>query len=167
MKLNAMPVFEGQLKSFNPLTEEIEFDFDAKTSEKIIGFAGYLKLANGFDKTVYWGAENMLKHGKKYSQTFKKYNSGLWSDDFEKMGLKTVIKDLLKKFAPLSTEILEAVKFDQAVIKDNEPEYVDNGGDDFSDVTDLPEGEEPKARTVKKEADTTLFDKEGNKVEKI
>lgn len=163
MKLNALPVFEGQLKKFDALTEEIEFDFEAKTSEKIIGFAGYLELVNGFNKTVYWGAENMLKHGKKYSQTFKKYSSGLWKDDFEKMGLKTVIKDLLKKFAPLSTEILEAVKFDQAVIKDNMHEYPDNPGDDFSDVADLPEGEEAKARTAGKQ---TLFDKDGNKVDK-
>lgn len=159
IKLNAIPVYEGQLKSFDPLTENLDFDFENKQSEKVIGFAGYLELVNGFNKTVYWTAESMTKHGKKYSQVFKK-GFGLWKDDFEKMGTKTLIKHLLSKYAPLSSDIQEAVKFDQSVIRDNKPEYIDNP-DDFSDVPDIEET--PQARVTNT---NTLFDKEGNKIEK-
>lgn len=42
------------------------------------------------------------------------------------MAMKTVIKLLLSKYGVLSVEMQEAVKFDQAVIKDNDTvEYVD------------------------------------------
>jgi recombination protein RecT len=157
IKLNAIPVYEGQLKSFDPLTENLTFDFDNKKSDKIQGFAGYLELANGFNKTIFWDTEKMISHGKRYSKTYK---FGPWQDDFEKMGLKTIIKNLLSKFAPLSTEIQEAIKFDQSVIRDNQPDYVDN--DDFSDVPDLQD-ENPQARVQNQ---NTLFDKDGKVIDK-
>jgi len=140
IKLNAVPVYKGQLISFEPLTETIVFDFDAKESDIIIGFAGYMELVNGFSKTVYWSNDKMKDHGIRYSKTFK---FGPWKDDFEKMGLKTIIKHMLSKFAPLSTEILEAVKFDQSVIKNDEPDYVDN----FEDVPDIEEDAKAKIIT--------------------
>ena len=67
-------------------------------------------------------------HGKKYSQIFKK-GFGLWKDDFDAMAIKTVLKALLAKFAPMSIEMQKAVIADQGVINDHETEditYVDN-----------------------------------------
>jgi recombination protein RecT len=48
---------------------------------------------------------------------FKEKENG-WQKDFDGMGLKTVLKLLLDKYAPKSTEMKRAIKFDQAIIDD-------------------------------------------------
>lgn len=126
--LNVAEIYEGWLKSENPVTGEIEFDFTAKKSDKIVGYAAYFKLINGFEKTVYWSAEKVEKHAKQYSQSYRS-GYGMWKDDFPKMALKTVLKALLSKWGILSVEMQKAVKFDQGVVKsveDQDVEYMDN-----------------------------------------
>lgn len=113
--ISACAIYEGQIKTNDPL-RGIEFDFSVK-SEKVVGYASYFKLLNGFEKTLYMTIEDVNKHAKKYSQTFKK-GFGIWADDFDAMAQKTVIKLLLSKFAPLSIEMQKAVLIDQAVIRD-------------------------------------------------
>lgn len=125
--ISASPIYEGQLISENPLTG-FEFDFTKRESDKIIGYAAYFKLLNGFEKTLYMTKKDLEKHGVRFSQTFKK-GFGLWIDDFDNMALKTVIKLLLSKFAPLSIEMQKATITDQSLIIDadkNEVEYLDN-----------------------------------------
>lgn len=114
----ATPIYEGQLIEQNPLLG-FRFDFTKKTSDKIIGYASYFRLLNGFEKTLYVSSEDMKKHGLKFSQTFKK-GFGLWKDDFDSMAIKTVIKTLLSKYAPLSIEMQKAVIVDQSIINDVE-----------------------------------------------
>lgn len=99
-----------------------------KSSDKVIGYASYFSLINGFEKTFYMAIEDVNKHAGKFSQTFKK-GYGLWKDDYESMATKTVLKLLLSKFAPLSVEMQKAVMIDQGVIKDDnatEVEYADH-----------------------------------------
>jgi len=137
--ISASPIYEGQIISKNPLTG-YEFDFTKKTSETIIGFAAYFKLVNGFEKTLYLTVDQLKRHGLKFSQTFKK-GYGLWKDDFEGMAIKTVLKLLLSKYAPLSVEMQRAVISDQGIINnpdnmevtypDNEPESIDIEGINF------------------------------------
>lgn len=125
--ISATPIYEGQLKEQNPLTGFL-FDFSEKKSETVIGYAAYMQLLNGFEKTLYMTVEDLKKHGGKYSQTFKK-GFGLWKDDFDAMACKTVIKLLLAKFAPLSVDIQRAVITDQSVIHNEDATditYVDN-----------------------------------------
>jgi recombination protein RecT len=125
--ISATPIYEGQLIEQNPLTGFV-FDFTKKKSEIIVGYAAYFQLLNGFEKTLYMSSEQLKSHGSKYSQTFKK-GFGLWKDDFDAMAIKTVLKLLLAKFAPLSIEMQRAVISDQAVINNAETEdvtYVDN-----------------------------------------
>lgn len=124
--ISATPIYEGQLIEENPLSG-FEFDFRVK-GEKIIGYASYFRLINGFEKTFYMPVENAEKHGKKYSQTYKK-GFGVWKDDFDSMAIKTVLKLLLSKYAPLSIEMQKAVIADQAVIRNVETmevSYADN-----------------------------------------
>lgn len=127
--ISASPIYEGQIVEANPLTGYV-FDFTKQDSKTIVGFAGYFKLLNGFEKVFYMSTQELQSHGKKYSQTYRKYNSGLWETDFEAMAVKTVLKLLLSKFAPLSTmpELQTAIINDQAVIDDNGgvESYVDN-----------------------------------------
>jgi len=124
--ISATPIYENQLVSENPLTGFI-FDF-SKKGQKIIGYAAYFSLINGFEKTLYMSVEELKKHGVTYSQTFKK-GFGLWNDNFDAMAQKTVIKLLLSKYAPLSIEMQIAQIADQGVIRDVETmqvDYVDN-----------------------------------------
>lgn len=141
--ISATPIYEGQIKNHNPLTG-IEFDFNVK-SDKVIGYASYFKLLNGFEKTLYLTVEELKKHGAKFSKTFKNSNS-LWSQDFDSMAIKTVIKLLLSKYAPLSIEMSKAITTDQAVINDEEAidiTYVDNEQEilDHEKVSERKEGE--------------------------
>jgi recombination protein RecT len=125
--ISATPIYKGQLVSENPLIG-FEFDFKVKPNGTPIGYASYFKLLNGFEKTLYMSSEELMSHGKRFSQTFKS-DFGLWKDDFDAMCLKTVIKLLLSKFAPLSIEMQKAVISDQSHIKDADTvdvEYVDN-----------------------------------------
>jgi recombination protein RecT len=125
--LSAAPIYEGQLIEEDPLKGFV-FDFKKKTSDKIIGYASYFQLLNGFEKTLYSSVEEVRKHGKRFSQTFKN-DRGLWVDDFDSMALKTVIKANLSKWAPLSVDIQRAITVDQAVINNEDATditYVDN-----------------------------------------
>jgi len=129
-------IYEGELISENRLTGEYVFDFTAKTSDKVIGFAAYFSLLNGFEKTVYWPSSQVEGHGKRFSQTYKK-GYGLWKDDFNSMGKKTVLKSLISKWGILSIEMQRAVKFDQGVITNTETEeieYVDASEDQSFDT---------------------------------
>lgn len=139
--ISATPVYDGQLISENPLTG-FEFDFTQK-SDKVIGYAGYFKLVNGFEKTLYMSVEELQKHGLKFSQTFKK-GFGLWKDDFDSMATKTVLKLLLSKYAPLSVDMQTAIITDSSVIKDAETQdvsYVDNSIE-YEDVNSQSEAKE-------------------------
>ena len=123
------PIYENQLIEINPLTGFV-FDFNKK-GEKVIGYAAYFKLINGFEKTFYMTIEEIEKHGLKYSKNYNSVSS-LWKTDFDSMATKTVLKLLLSKFAPLSIEMQKAIIADQGVIKNDntetiEVDYIDNG----------------------------------------
>ena len=112
-RLNAGEVYESQYKGFNPLTEDLEVDMTAipKEKEKVVGYFAFMRLANGFEKTVFWTKERVQAHGKKYSQSFSsKYSP--WQSDFDAMARKTVLKHMLSTYAPLSTELQEAIVAD-------------------------------------------------------
>lgn len=165
--INVIDIREGELKNWNPLTEELEIEFivDEKEREakETIGYAGYFSLLNGFEKKVYWTVESLVGHAKKYSANYAKYGTGNWKDNFDDMCKKTVIKNMINKWGILSVEmqkpnsqLLDAMRADQAVIRDeDEYDYVDNDPEafieieaqvsddnDMSDDPDLPWNEE-------------------------
>lgn len=123
-------VHEGELVKHNKFTGEYVFDEDAKKSDKVIGYMAYIKLTNGFEKTVYWTIEECKAHALRYSQTYKK-GYGIWVDNFDAMSLKTVLKHLIKKYAPKSVEVLSAIKDDQSVVNENNVNaYMDSEPDE-------------------------------------
>lgn len=107
------PVYEGELVKKNRFTGEYVFDEEQRKSDKVIGYMASFKLTNGYTKTVYWTNEEIKQHAMRYSQTYKK-GHGLWKDNFQAMALKTVLKHLLKKYAPKSIELINAIESDQA-----------------------------------------------------
>ena len=123
-------VYEGQLVRKNRFTGEYVFDEDAKKSDKVIGYMAYVKLTNGFEKTVYWTIEEVRAHALKYSQTYRA-KRGPWADSFDAMALKTVLKNLIVKYCPKSTELNAAIRHDQSVSTENgTSSYADNEPDD-------------------------------------
>jgi recombination protein RecT len=142
--IGATAVYENEVAGIDPLTGEIQFDFQMEKTGKVVGFMAYFRLLNGFEKNLYMTVAELEEHGKRYSQTFKA-NKGVWVDNFEAMAMKTVIKLLLSKFAPLSinSDLAKAIEIDQA---DAEGDYADNKpkvrlsnatvGNDSEDVTD-------------------------------
>jgi recombination protein RecT len=107
-------VYEGQLVKQDPFTDEYVFDFQAKKSDKVVGYVAYFRTVGGFEKYFYMTKEEAEAHGKKYS---KSYSSGVWKSDFDSMALKTVLKLLLSKFGILSVEMQRAITMDQAEVK--------------------------------------------------
>lgn len=107
-------VFDGELVSQNRFTDTYIFDESKKKSDKIIGYMAYIRLVNGFEKTVYWTIEQCKAHGARYSKSFSQ-DSSLWKTDFDSMAKKTLLKYIIKKYCPKSIEMLNAVVNDQGV----------------------------------------------------
>lgn len=138
-RLVSVPVYEKQLIEEDPING-FEFDWKQKPAkdEKPIGYYAYFKLINEFTAELYMSTQDVYDHAARYSQTYKK-GYGVWHDNFEAMAIKTVLKLLLSKQAPLSVEMQQAVLADQAVVKsveDAEFSYPDNEIQDaeFSDL---------------------------------
>ena len=141
-------VYEGQLVKKNKFTGEYVFDEDAKKSDKVIGYMAYVKLTNGFEKTVYWTIEEVRAHALRYSQTYRT-KRGPWADSFDSMALKTVLKNLIVKYCPKSTELQSAVRDDQTVsTEDGASTYADNTPDEQPQM-EVSETAQAKAEEVK------------------
>lgn len=129
--INSTDVREGEIKSFDRLSGEFEFNWidDRKERDKlpVIGYVAYFRLNTGFEKTLYMEIDDLTKHAKKYSKSFAK-GYGLWAekDGFEFMALKTVLKLLISKFGPMNTELQQAILADQSEVGDDGFNYVDN-----------------------------------------
>ena len=140
-------VYEGQLVKKNKFTGEYIFDEDAKKSDTIIGYMAYIKLNSGFEKTVYWTVEDVKAHALKYSQTYRK-GYGVWKDNFAAMALKTVLKHLIVKYCPKSSELTSAIRDDQTVTNaENVSTYADNTPD-YQEQPATSESAKQKAKEV-------------------
>lgn len=126
-RIAATPVYQGQIVSENPLLG-YEFDWSVKPQGNPIGYVAFFKLLNGFTADLYMTVDEVNRHASKYSQTYKR-GFGVWKDNFDAMALKTVLKLLLSKQAPLSIEMQSAVLADQAIVRDvenNDFDYIDH-----------------------------------------
>lgn len=133
--LDVMDIREGEYKGKDKYTGKpvIEFieDDDAREELPIVGYFAYFELLNGFRKSLYWSKAKMEKHAMQYSKGYasdvKKGNQyTFWSKDFNGMAFKTMLRQLLSKWAVMSIEMQTAMASDMAVINDNTYEYVDN-----------------------------------------
>ncbi|MCX7771633.1 MAG: recombinase RecT [Clostridia bacterium] len=159
--INVIDIRAGELVSWDEFGEVLEIstikDKEARQKQAVVAYAAMFELMNGFRKVVFWTKEEVTLHAKRFSKTF---NNGPWKTDFDAMAKKTVLKDLLGKWGPMSTEMQEAVKFDQSIIKKTEdgaeiPEYVDA---QFSVVDEAPksfgaDSAEEEFRRMKSEND--------------
>lgn len=127
-RINVVAVYENQFKSWNPMFETLDADFSVEGKGKVVGYAAGFALTNGFTKLDFWTTEKVQKHAKTFSQSYSGRSSSPWKDQFDAMAKKTVLKNTLAKWGPMSIEMQNATKYDQAVRDDFDaaPRYADN-----------------------------------------
>lgn len=139
LSINSVEVKDGEFKGRDMLGEPIIewLPEDERVSKNTIGYMAGLRLINGFTKIIYWTIAEIEKHANRYSQAYRYakkvgQKDAIWLDGFDAMAKKTLLKALIGKYAPMTTELQEAIKSDQAVIltnPDTEEEtilYIDN-----------------------------------------
>lgn len=81
--INVIDVREGELKSYNRLTEEVDIVFvedeDEREALKVIGYVGYYRLVNGAEKTIYMTIKQIENHEKKHRKG--EYMGKGWRED--------------------------------------------------------------------------------------
>lgn len=129
--INVTDIREGEINSIDVLSGKYVFNnIPDRHKHKVVGYAAYELLTNGFEKTLYMSVEEVEEHAKRYSKTYSSRDkdvkdSSKWATDFDAMAKKTLLKQLLSKYAPLSIEMMDAIRYDQSVIDKDSPRYVD------------------------------------------
>lgn len=125
---DAVDVREGELISYDRLTGDCEFrweeDEDKRESLPIIGYAGYFRLKNGAEKTIYMTVKQIEAHEKK-NRKGREMGKG-WRDDFDAMARKTVIRRLTSKYGLVSIQYQggdkDTINMAQAVMENATPD---------------------------------------------
>lgn len=131
-RINVISLKEGELVSYNRLTEEIFTklieDDEIRDKTPTTGYYAMFELTNGFIKTMYWSRAKMEAHAIKYSKGYAaKKGYTFWEKDFDGMAFKTMLRQLLSKWGVMSIELQRAFESDMAAInEDGRPDYVDN-----------------------------------------
>lgn len=89
---------------------------DRNKDENPVGYVGYFKFQNGFEKTVYWTREQIDQHRQKFSKmSGKQKPTGVWATEFDTMALKTVLRNLIGKWGPMTVDMQTAYNADEEV----------------------------------------------------
>lgn len=125
--INVVDIREGELKSYNRLTEEADVEFieddDVRESKPIIGYLGYYRLVNGAEKTIYMTIKQIENHEKKFRKG--QYMGKGWRDDFDSMARKTVYRKLIGKWGVMSIQYQTAQE-GATLAQQMQEEYIDN-----------------------------------------
>lgn len=155
-RLNVLEVKSGELGGWDPFEErfhEMHFieDFEKRAAMPTVGYIAHFEYINGFQKTLYWTADQMMSHADKYSPAFSaaaykkllngeipqnelwKYSS-FWYKDFDGMAKKTMLRQLISKWGIMTAEMTMAYERDGHVMM---PDTA--SGDLLPEVTDTPE----------------------------
>ena len=103
---DAVDIREGELISYDRLTGDCEFawieDEDEREKLPIIGYAGYFRLKNGAEKTIYMTKKQIEAHERKHRKG--QYMGKGWKEDWDAMARKTVIRRLVGKYGLMSID---------------------------------------------------------------
>ncbi len=143
-RLNVVSVKEGELHSWNPITEEFSIipieDEGERENAPTVGYLASFEYLNGFTKTIYWSKEKMIAHADRYSAAFSKeatngrypkvsfadyeannypakdewLYSSFWYKDFDGMAHKTMLRQLISKWGVMSIDLQTAFEADTA-----------------------------------------------------
>ena len=128
--INAGPVYEGELQKVDKLSGEVDLSGEpVSENAPVIGYFAYMETLNGFRKCLYWSNDRLIRHVKRYSDSYKS-GSKIWKDNFEEMAIKTVLRYLLSHWGVMSTEMEQAFQAenveaaDQMIAGDGAPDYI-------------------------------------------
>lgn len=160
--LNSGRVLEGQIKEVDFITGEIIRG--EKTSDEISGYVAYMELLNGFNKALYMTVDEIDEHARRYSQSYaydikSGKRSSVWSNNFEAMAKKTVLKRLLSTFGIMSIDqkdLATAIQADQSVVTEEGFQYVDNGDGVVPFGEDNPVADFADAHNLQADDDTEV-----------
>ena len=177
-RLNVLEVKNGELSGWDPFEErfhEMHFieDFEKRAAMPTVGYIAHFEYINGFEKTLYWTADQMMSHADKYSPAFSaaaykkllngeipqedmwKYSS-FWYRNFDGMAKKTMLRQLISKWGIMTVEMTTAYERDGRVMV---PNSADDGllpeTPDFADAGQNGLGEQnpPKIERTAKTMD--------------
>lgn len=136
---DAVDVREGELIKYDRLTGDAEFrwveDEDLRNQLPIIGYAGYFRLMNGAEKTLYMSYKEIAAHEKRHRKG--QYMGKGWKDDWDAMAKKTVLRRLISHYGIMSIDYQRAA--DPAAVA--MAEAVATGTWDDEDVIDAAAAE--------------------------
>ena len=148
--INALPVKDGELISYDPFNDEIELraiqDPDEREKTKTIGYYAMFEYLNGFKKVLYWSKKQMIRHADRYSPafsanatkgkypkvSFEDYEAGrydkndewlyssFWYKGFDGMGCKTMLRQLISKWGIMSADMQTAITADNGTVEMND-----------------------------------------------
>lgn len=143
-RLNVVSVKEGELRGWNPMTEDFSIfpieDENEREKSRTVGYLASFEYLNGFTKTIYWSKEKMVAHADRFSAAFSKeatngrypkvsfadyeaHNypakdewlySSFWYKDFDGMAHKTMLRQLISKWGVMSIDLQTAFEADSA-----------------------------------------------------
>ncbi|HFI0702999.1 TPA: recombinase RecT [Streptococcus suis] len=169
--INCDIVYKEEFLRYDKVYGTLHLTDEQVDSGEVIGYFASLELINGFRKMIFWKKEKVVAHAQKYSKTYDKSTGDFkpgtpWSTEFDAMAQKTLIKELLSKYAPLSVELQEAIMADNEDSNVNEvkrakdvtPRNVEieqSAGQDILDkMTGKTVAEEPAEDATISEAET-------------
>lgn len=104
--INSDVVYEGEITGRDKLSGMVNLDGE-RISDTVVGYFAYFKLLNGYEKVLYMSKEEIEKYAERYSPSYNgKYSP--WKSEFDKMACKTVLRQLISKYGPTSTEMQKA-----------------------------------------------------------
>lgn len=124
---DAVDVRQGELVSYDRLTGDAEFrwieDEDEREKLPVIGYAGYFRLKNGAEKTIYMTKKQIEAHERKNRKGV--YMGKGWKDDWDAMARKTIIRRLCGRYGLMSITYQNGdaatTNLAQAVMEDETP----------------------------------------------
>lgn len=142
--LDAVEIKEGELKSYNAITGEVELDPiddpEERENAKTIGYYAWFELLNGFKKSMYWSKKKMEAHASKYSKGYAAHKGyTFWEKDFDSMAKKTMLRQLISHYGIMSIDMQKAYindnTYHETLDQNDEPVYFDNPGTTFDAET--------------------------------
>ena len=143
--LNVFAIKAGELKKWNPLTEELDIEMieDEEVREKTatIGYVASFEYLNGFRKTIYWSKAKMEAHALRYSKGYAaKKGYTFWEKEFDAMAYKTMLRQLISKWGIMSIELQTA--FEQDTIVEDADNYIQTQTPTLAPPTEAPQEEQ-------------------------
>lgn len=162
-RLNVLAVKDGELKHWNPLTEEFDMCMIEDDSERerasATGYLASFEYLNGFTKTIYWSREKMEAHALRFSKGYAaKKGYTFWEKEFDAMAFKTMLRQLISKWGIMSVDMQTALEADAAAESEKYFEAPEAQFSAASVVPELPPDESQDAPSDKQEEQVSLND---------